>query len=207
MWDRHAVGTEMRNPNSDSATGESRQGGRADATLDRLMAGAQATFAERGYAASNIHEICARAKVGIGTFYAHFEHKRELLQQVLVERAPRLSDEISAEDLLEPARIAARIHKAVDDPMTIGLWRAWHEAVLEERDLAGFHSTMYGDALERFTEMVTDARSRVKPRADRADPAVVAWAILTLARELGINDRENAPTVEQIAELIWRLVV
>jgi AcrR family transcriptional regulator len=197
----------MRNPNSDSGQGETRSGGRADATLERLLAGAQATFAERGYAASNIHEICARAKVGIGTFYAHFEHKRELLQQVLVERAPRLAADISADDLLDPARIAARLHKSVDDPMTSGLWRAWHEAVLEETELERFHSTLYVESAKHLADMVAGARSRVAPRADRADPALVAWTILTLARELGIHDRTNAPTVEQVAELIWRLVV
>ena len=196
----------MRNPNSDPAAGETRSGGRADATLERLMAGAQATFAERGYAASNIHEICARAKVGIGTFYAHFEHKRELLQ-ALIERAPRLAAEMSAEDLLDSARIAARLHEAVDDPVTSGLWRAWHEAVLEESELARFHSTLYGDSKTRLAEMVADARSRVAPRADRAEPAVVAWTILTVARELEINDRTHAPTVEHLADLIWRLVV
>lgn len=197
----------MPNPNSDSAARETPPGGRADTTLERLMAGAQATFAERGYAASNIHEICARAKVGIGTFYAHFEHKRELLQQVLIQRAPRLSAQMSAEDLLDKARIAARLHKAVDDPVASGLWRAWHEAVLEDAELARFHTTMYGDSITRLADMVIDARSRVEPRADRADPAVVAWTILTVARELGINDRTNSPTVEQLAELIWRLVV
>lgn len=171
------------------------------------MAGAQATFAERGYAASNIHEICARAKVGIGTFYAHFEHKRELLQRVLVERAPRLAADMSAGDLLDSARIAARLHKALDDPVASGLWRAWHEAVLDEPELARSHSTLYGDSKTRLAEMVIDARSRVAPRADRAEPEVVAWTILTVARELGINDRTHAPTIEQVAQLIWRLVV
>lgn len=35
----------------------------------RLLNGAEATFSERGYHAATIHDICARAGVGIGTFY------------------------------------------------------------------------------------------------------------------------------------------
>ena len=197
----------MRNPNSDSAARETRSSGRADATLERLMAGAQATFAERGYAASNIHEICARAKVGIGTFYAHFEHKRELLQQVMVERAPKFTTALTPEDLAERSRIVAWLHTAVDDPIATGLWRAWHEAVLEEPELVRFHSTLYGQSITALSELVRQARSRAEPRPDRAEPPVVAWTILTVTRELAIHDRTGAPSVAEVAELIYRLVV
>ena len=99
-------------------------------SLARLIDGATYTFVERGYNAATIHDICARAKVGIGTFYAHFDHKRELLQQVVVERGVVLSRLLTPDDLLERKRLASALRKAVEDPASAGLWRAWHEAVL-----------------------------------------------------------------------------
>ena len=197
----------MRDANFSPAPRETPAGGRADATLARLIDGAQATFAERGYAAANIHEICARAKVGIGTFYAHFDHKRELLQEVMVERAPLLVDRLSPSELVDVTRIAAWLTAALDDPNTTGLWRAWHEAVLDEPELSGFHSTWYGDSLARLATMVTEARDRFAPQQDRADGDVVAWSILTLAREFAIHDRLGAPEVGELAQLIRQLVV
>jgi AcrR family transcriptional regulator len=197
----------MPDPNSGPAPIETTSGGRGDATLQRLVDGAQATFAERGYAAANIHEICARAKVGIGTFYAHFEHKRELLQQVMVERAPLLIDQLTPNDLVDARRIAAWLSAALDDPNATGLWRAWHEAVLEEPELSRFHASWYGDSLARLATMVTEARARLASQPERADADVVAWSILTLARELAIQDRRGAPDVGELAQLIRQLVV
>src|SRR5438309_3282797 len=93
---------EMPNPNSPSATVPERR--RADrrrdttGSLDRLLDGAQATFAERGYHLANIHEICARADVGIGTFYAHFGHKNQLLEHLVVERGVSLPQVLTDDD-------------------------------------------------------------------------------------------------------------
>src|SRR5438477_4127047 len=106
----------MPNMNSPSVSIPKHRKARRDSTLERLIDGAQATFAERGYHAANIHEICARADVGIGTFYAHFDHKRELLQQVVVERGVLLSRVLVADDLLDRKRLVAALRKAVDDP-------------------------------------------------------------------------------------------
>ena len=197
----------MQNPDSTSGEHVPRVKGRSDATLERLMDGAQRTFAERGYAAANIHEICARAKVGIGTLYAHFESKRELLQQVMVERAPLLTDQLTPDDLLNSARIAKRLSAALDDPNSTGLWRAWHEAVLEEPELARLDSALYGRSVVGIAGMVSEARARADAVPGRSDAAVVAWSILTLARELVIHDRHGAPDVHTVAELIRQLVV
>jgi AcrR family transcriptional regulator len=199
----------MPNRNSDSGGRDPRQGGRGDATLERLIDGAQSTFAERGYAAANIHEICARAKVGIGTFYAHFEHKRELLQQVMVERAPLLADQLSPEDLVDESRLTARLRASLSDVNETGLWRAWHQAVLEEPEVAQFHSRWRAESLGRLAELIEKARAGVTVPADdrQIEPAVIAWIMLTLARELAIQDRVGAPDVKALAQVMVRLVL
>ncbi len=78
-------------------------------SLRRLLDGAESTFVQRGFNAATIHEICSRAGVGIGTFYAHFGRKSELLQRVVTERAPVLSELISATDLSDPIALTSRL--------------------------------------------------------------------------------------------------
>src|SRR4029077_11951832 len=103
---------------------------RGDATLERLLDGGLETLRERGYGASSISEICARSRVGIGTFYAHFERKRDLLRRVFVDRAVPFSRQVTPADFLDHARLVISLRSAVDDPIKAGLFRAWYEAVL-----------------------------------------------------------------------------
>src|SRR5690242_9416083 len=98
----------MPNLNSPSAQpGERRRSPRgrgAGATLQRLVDGAAATFAEKGYRAATIHAICARADIGIGTFYANFEHKADLLRRVMGERATLMSSLMDVDSLTDRER-------------------------------------------------------------------------------------------------------
>jgi AcrR family transcriptional regulator len=131
---RAVTGTRKAN----SASGRDRLSarGRRDSTLERLLDGAQETFAERGYRAAGIQEICARAKVGIGTFYTHFEHKRELLQRVCVERSVLLTTSMTPAILRDHNELVAFLRRVNDEPVAAGLLRAWYEAVLEEPETA-----------------------------------------------------------------------
>jgi AcrR family transcriptional regulator len=176
-------------------------------SLRRLLDGAQSTFVERGFNAATIHEICARAGVGIGTFYAHFGRKSELLQRVVTERAPRLSQLITATDLSDQSALTSRLRTAVDDPISIGLWRAWHDAVLQDAALAKFHAQWRRQLRDDLTATIERARALKGDARWRVDAHVVAWTMLTLARELAIHDREGgAPDVETTADLITQLV-
>jgi AcrR family transcriptional regulator len=197
----------MPNTNSPSGSGRKERKPRRDATLERLLDGAQATFAERGYHAANIHEICSRADVGIGTFYAHFDHKRELLQQVVVERGVVLSGLLTPDDLLDRKRLASALRRAVDDPASAGLWRAWHEAVLEEPDIARFHAGWRAESLKALIDIVVEARRRSPSKRRRIDAATVSWTMMTLTRDLAIQDRRGAPELGELAELFDELVL
>ena len=178
---------------------------RGDATLERLLDGAQATFAERGYRAANIHEICARSKVGIGTFYAHFDDKRQLLQRVFVERAVPFSRLLTPADLLDHGRLVTCLRTAVDDPAVVGLFRAWYEAVFEESDIARFHVEWRASTLEVLAATIAEARSHSPAGGRRLDPALVSWTMATLAREMGIYHRKGAPDLEALASLFEEL--
>jgi AcrR family transcriptional regulator len=197
----------MPNLNSSSARGPDRRKAtrRRDSShsLERLTDAAQVIFAERGYHAANVHEICARSNVGIGTFYAHFDHKRDLLQRVFVERVLRSP---TTDDLLDHARLVAGLEHAADEPIVAGVLRAWYEAVLDEPDLARFHADWRPSFLIKLTETIREARTRAPSAGPRHDPAVVAWTMATLSREIAIHDRRGLPNVDTLARLFEELM-
>ena len=189
----------MSNLNSHSAVAVS-------PAVERLMDGAQAVFSERGYHAANVHEICARAQVGIGTFYANFDHKRQLLKRVMVERAITVPAALSPADLATPEALAPRLRTIIDDPVASGLWRAWHQAVLEQEDLNRFQAQWRGARLGLLADIIEAARLLRPSRRDLIAAPIVAWMTTTLTRELVLNDRQHAPDVEGLARLVHRLV-
>lgn len=74
----------MANPNL-------RERGRASkrlALIERVLDAASALFEQKGYDGTKISEICAQANIAYGTFFNHFEGKRDLLRG-LSERALR----------------------------------------------------------------------------------------------------------------------
>jgi AcrR family transcriptional regulator len=183
-----------------------RVGPRGDPTLERLLDGAQATFAERGYRAASISEICARSSVGIGTFYVHFEHKRELLRRVCVERSFLLTMSLTPAILRDHGRLVALLLTVNDDPAAAGLLRAWYEAVFEEPEVARFHSEWRASTLKVLTASIAQAQRESPSTSPRLDPALAAWTIATLSREMAIHDRKGAPDMDTLAGLIERFV-
>jgi AcrR family transcriptional regulator len=177
----------------------------SSSSLDRLIGAAQVTFAERGYHQANIHEICARANVGIGTFYSHFDHKRDLLQRVFVERVLH-AGELTADDLLDHARLVAMLERAADEPVVAGLLRAWYEAVLDEPDLARFQAEWRPSYLIELASAIREARRRAPSDVVLHDPAVIAWTMATLSREMAIHERRGQPDLDTVARLFEELM-
>ncbi len=71
---------------------------RKDARPQELLAAALDLFVERGYAATRLDEVAARAGVSKGTLYLYFENKEELFKAVVRENmVPQLAD---AEELI-----------------------------------------------------------------------------------------------------------
>ena len=70
---------------------------RADALRNsaRILAAAEAVFAEQGAAAST-EEVARRAGVAIGTVFRHFPTKADLLRAIISELMERLTAEVNA---------------------------------------------------------------------------------------------------------------
>jgi AcrR family transcriptional regulator len=72
---------------------------RKDARPQELLSAALDLFVERGYAATRLDEVAARAGVSKGTLYLYFENKEELFKAVVRENmVPPLAD---AEGMIE----------------------------------------------------------------------------------------------------------
>lgn len=70
---------------------------RADARRNRarILAAAEAVFAEKGSAAST-EEVAERAGVAIGTVFRHFPAKQDLLRAIMKDLLARLTEEATA---------------------------------------------------------------------------------------------------------------
>jgi AcrR family transcriptional regulator len=103
--------------------GEAREGRRERRkaeTRRRLLSAARALFAERGYDATRPQDIARQADVAAGTFYVHFEDKRDAFLAFTEE---------AAHELMERVRPRASAARGFED----GLYRAL-EALLEYTD-------------------------------------------------------------------------
>lgn len=87
-----------------------RRAGQAQATRRRIVDAAAALFVERGYAATTLDEVAARAGVAVQTIYFHFGNKRTVLSAAV--------DVASAGD---------------DEPIAV-LDRSWMDDVRDEPD-------------------------------------------------------------------------
>src|SRR5687768_17465940 len=62
---------------------------RSRRTLDRIVAASHALIAERGRGGLTVQDVIARARVSVGSFYARFSGREELLRFVDADLAAR----------------------------------------------------------------------------------------------------------------------
>jgi AcrR family transcriptional regulator len=125
---------------------------RGEETRRRLLDAARSLFGERGYEATSIEAVLARASVARGALYHHFASKAELLDAVAVEVFAEIAESgavaaaAAGEDTLERMRAGSHawLQMALDpaiqriallDPPTVLGWLRWRE--LDERYTLG----------------------------------------------------------------------
>jgi len=74
--------------------GKDKREAQGDATRLALVGAARELFGERGYAATSIEEVAARAGVTKGAVYHHFGGKANLFQEVYEEVMREVSDQV-----------------------------------------------------------------------------------------------------------------
>jgi len=173
---------------------------RGEETRSRILDAARERFAQHGYAATGVMEICQRAKVTKGAFYHHFSSKQavflELLNRWLAALDAQLA-EARAEALdipdgiLRMADKAQHVFNAADGELAM-FREFWVEA---GHDPAIWQATI--DPYRRYRTFFSDIVKAgiAEGTLRRIDPEVAAQVIVSLAAGLmlqGVFDPKGA---------------
>jgi AcrR family transcriptional regulator len=155
-----------------------------------------ALILERGWDATSVREVCARADVGRSTFYAHFADKEELLLSgfdgLRLELAASGPEPFAfVEKLLEHAEGHRRLYRALlGKRAALAVQQRFRELLLEmvERSLSALREDRRGTATHALTgalfELVRwwlDGRSGLTTEALVAQFKLVAEAVSRIA--------------------------
>jgi AcrR family transcriptional regulator len=94
---------------------------------ERLKRAARELFAERGYEGTAVGDIARRARLAVGTFYQHFDSKRELLlvlMDELLEQVGKVKLHPAASTDVRGALHAMLGEASAGDRQVLGVYRA-----------------------------------------------------------------------------------
>jgi AcrR family transcriptional regulator len=176
----------------------------------QLIKAALDLFAEQGYAATSVDAIAKRANLAVGTFYQHFESKRQLLLALMDQLVGRLA-EVRLE-LAPTADVRAGLQhlltQAFDrDLEFLGAYRAWQEAILSDADLAKKNAALHAWTRQRVVRVLTvlatarHARAAIDLQglADILDG--LFWSLMAAALQMPARERNRR--LETATHLIY----
>jgi AcrR family transcriptional regulator len=177
---------------------------------ERLMAAGLLLFSEKGYESTSVDDIARRGKLAVGTFYQHFRSKRQLLLALMDELLEKLSQLDFRPRTV--ADVRGVIHELLSrafshDLRYLGAYRAWQEAVLSDRELAGKQAEIHAwttsrvQAAFQLLQQLPGARQGVDvPSLARVMDAFF-WSLL--ARAARMRDAELKQWIESATHLIY----
>ena len=150
----------------------------------QLIQAAVRIFLRRGYQASKVRDVVREARVARGTFYLHFESKRQLLAAVARELVDRLPSRLIA----PPApRTRAGLEAALTD-LHLGAFRAFHASRETARLLFGESAAteplvaralaVHDKAWRRLVASLLSRAREAKLLREGIDPDLAADAVL-----------------------------
>jgi AcrR family transcriptional regulator len=173
---------------------------RGEETRSNILAAAAAGFAENGYDATGVAEICRRADVSKGAFYYHFSSKQDLFLELLARWLSVLDEqleEVRAEDasvpdqLLDMTRMIRQVFHVAEHqlPIFLEFWtKAARDPTVWEATIAPYrrYRAFFANLIEAG---VTEGTLR------SVEPDTTARIIVSLAVGLvvqGLLDTEGA---------------
>ncbi len=148
-------------------------------TLARLLEAGAAVFAERGYHATRVDDVVARARTSHGNFYLYFSGKEDLfetLARTVADAMTALADEFPPLDPGPDGRRAVRTWLARFQALYAehgALLRAWTEAEVSDSAVG----RLGGSLAAAFTDRLA---TRIAPAAPDLDPRIAAVALVAL---------------------------
>jgi AcrR family transcriptional regulator len=156
-------------------------------TRDRLLAAARDVFEEKGYAATRMADIAARAGVSHGTTYTWFADKESVLRELVDAMIAEVFAALSlGDDIPDPEQ---RMHEA--NRRYLAAYRR-HGRMLEVVEEAAATDAHYRDALAGVRRAHVGRVTRDIERLQRAgaaysdvDPAIAASALCAMVEGFG----------------------
>ena len=173
---------------------------------DALLAAALPLFGERGYDAVTSEDIAEAAGVSVGTFYAYFRNKKQvLLTLVAAYKEQVLHLGLDALDLAPspPAAIEAAIRRVLTEEQPYaGLRRAFAEAAASDRSLAEYEAQQRAEVQERLAGVIERSRGLpgARPGVDTRAAALAITALVQRLRDWPLAD------VDAVAHTAARMI-
>jgi AcrR family transcriptional regulator len=173
---------------------------RGQQTRSNILAAAALAFAEQGYDATGVAEICRQADVSKGAFYHHFSSKQDLFLELLERWLTALDEQLEGvrtgeaavpEQLLDMTRMIRQVFEAAEEQLPIFL-EFWTKAA---RDPAVWEATIapYRRYRAFFANLIESGVTEGTLRS--IDPDTAARVVVSLAVGLvvqGLLDTEGA---------------
>ena len=173
---------------------------RSEETKARIMQTARQLFAQSGYDASGVAEICAAAGISKGAFYHHFPTKQALFLSLLEEWLAALDSQLTPlldavqtvpQSLVQAAAVTGLVFQSASGqlPMFLEFWRAAsHDPVVWQATIGPFRRYQ-----ELFAGIVRKgiAEGSLRPvDADTAARVIMAQAVGLILQ--GVIDPQGA---------------
>lgn len=181
-----------RSTSLDEAHGRAPRQTRSRRTMARIVAAAEALFAESGYDGASVHDIVARAGCSIGAFYARFTDKESLFLhlhehhcRLMIENVDQLVEELAGAD----ADLATTVRRMIDAQYRFAetrraITRVFIQRSGEDADFHARYARAWGDVAARLRALLLTRRDRIS----RADPALAADFVIQMLHASWAND-------------------
>lgn len=161
-----------------------RRSGRAEQTRGKLLAAAEAVFAEQGFYQASIVKITEHAGVAQGTFYLYFSSKQEIFEKLVDDLNRRVRHALAAAVAgagsrleAERAGLTAFLRFTAEHP---SLYRIIHQADIVSPEAMRRHYERLAVPYARGLRKAIN-EGEIVP----ADPDVLAWALMAIGEMIG----------------------
>jgi AcrR family transcriptional regulator len=155
---------------------------------ERLLWAAEELFGERSYWRTTVADICARAGIATGSFYAHFDSKAEIFTAVVrqinadLRKAIRIAIEAAGEGQRERERASFRAF------FTLLSQRPWIDRIVREAEFVApaVFREYYEHLTRGYARGVRQAQLNREVDA-RYDPEVIAYIYTGIGNFIGMR--------------------
>jgi AcrR family transcriptional regulator len=155
---------------------------------ERLLTAAEHLFAERSYRRTSVADICARAGIATGSFYAHFNSKADIFAAVVRGINSELRAAMAAALEHAPADQRSRERAAFGAFFEMVSRRPWIDRIVRESEFVdpGLFREYYERLARGYARGVRQAQLAGEVDA-RYDPEVIAYIYTGVGNFVGMR--------------------